>query len=99
MLEVTHQLGFQSFENQSICSFSLPVRLRMGDRSVIDPRALGSTKGSEFVRVEVRSIIHDDVVRNTISEYQFPDETHSSTWFKVFNGLRLDPLGKLVDCH
>ena len=59
----------------------------MSDRGVIDSRALGSTKGSEFIRVEVRPIVRDDVVRDTISEYQFPDETHSYTCFKVFNGL------------
>ena len=71
----------------------------MGDRSVIDPRALGSTKGSELIRVEVRSVISDDAVQYAISEYQLPDEAHSSTCFKVFNGLGFDPLGELVDCY
>ena len=71
----------------------------MGDRSVIDPRTLGGTKGSEFIRVEVLSVVHDDIVWHTISEYQLSDETHGSTCFKVFNRLGFDPLGKLVECY
>ena len=71
----------------------------MGDRSVIDPRALGSTKGSELIRVEVRSVISDDAVRHAISEYQLSDETDGSACSKVLHGFGFDPLGKLVDCY
>ena len=99
MFQVTHQPGFQSFENQPICPLGLPIRLRMSDRSVIDSRALGGTKGSEFFRIEVRAVICDDAVWDAISEYQFPDETHRCTCSKVFNGLGFDPFGELVDCH
>ena len=99
MFEVMHQPRLQSFENQSIRPLGLSIRLRMSDRSVVDSRALGGTKGFEFFRIEVRAIIHDDAVRDAISEYKFSDEANNSTGVKVLDWFSLNPLGELVDCH
>ena len=71
----------------------------MGDRSVVDSCALRVAEIPEFFRVKVRPIIRNDAVRDSISEYQFPDEANSSTGVKVLDWFSLNPLGELVDCH
>ena len=57
MLEITHQSGFQSLENQAIGSLCLSIRLRMGDRSVVDSCALRVAEIPEFFRVKVRQYL------------------------------------------
>ena len=99
MLEIAHQSGFQPLEDQTICSFGLPIRLRVRNGCVIDPSALEGAKCSELVRIKVGAVICDNAVRNSISEYQLLDETDGSACSKVFDGLGFDPLGELVDCY
>ena len=56
-------------------------------------------KGFELVEIEVRPIISDDAVRNSISEYQLSDEADSSVGIKILDRLSFNPLSELVDCH
>ena len=71
----------------------------MRDGHVVDLSALRCTERLELIRIKVGAVICDDVVRNSVSEYQLSDETAGSACSKVFDGLGFDPLGKLVDCY
>ena len=51
------------------------------------------------MRIEVRPVVSDDDVRNSISECQFSDEADGSTGFKILDRLGFNPFGKLVDCY
>ena len=99
MLEVMHQPGFQSLEDQTICSLCLPIRLRMHDQRVVDLSTLGGAECSELIRIKVGAIIRDNAVRDSISEYQFSDETDGNAWVKVFDRLGFNPFGEFVDCY
>ena len=77
MLEVTHQSWFQPLKDQTICCFCLPIRLWVRDGCVVNPSALGHAKHSELIRIKVGAVIYDNVVRDSISEYQLSDETDS----------------------
>ena len=58
----------------------------MRNRRVVDPSALGSTKRLELIIIKVGAVIYDNVVRNSISEYQLLDETDSGACTKVLDG-------------
>src|SRR5215216_1762249 len=99
MFEATHQSRLQPSKDQTICPFSLPIRLRVRNRRLVNPSALRSAESSEFFRVKVRTIVRYDAVRDAISEYQPSNETDSHTRIQTLDGLGLNPFGKLVDCH
>ena len=78
MLEIVHQSGFQPLKDQTIRPFRLPILLSVRNRRVVDLSALGSTEFLELIRIKVGAIICDNVVRDSISEYQLSDETDGS---------------------
>ena len=71
----------------------------MSNRSIVDSSALRGAENSELIGIEVRSVVRDDAVWDSISERQFSDKTDSGASVKVLDGFGFDPFGKLVDCN
>ena len=71
----------------------------MSDRSIVDSSALRSAKSSKLIGIEVRPVVRDDAVWDSISECQFSDKTNSGAGFKILDRFSFDPFGKLVDCN
>ena len=69
----------------------------MRDRSIVDSSALRGAESSVFIGVEVRPVVRDDAVWDSISECQFSDKTDSGACIKVLDRFSFDPFGKLVD--
>ena len=66
---------------------------------MVDSSALRGAESSELIRIEVRPIVSDDALWNSISECQFSDKTDSGAGLKVLDRFSFDPFGKLVDCN
>ena len=64
---------------------------------VVDSSALGSTKRLRLIGSKIGA--SDNAVRDSISEYQLPDEADSSAGIKILDGFSFNPLSELVNCH
>ena len=71
----------------------------MSGRSIVNSSALRGAESSELIGIEVRSIVRDDAVWDSISDCQFSDKTDSGASIKVLDRFSLDPFGKHVDCN
>jgi hypothetical protein len=69
MNKFAHESRLQSLKDEAIRSLRLTVRLGVRNGCVIHPSALSGAKVSELLRVKIRTIVCDDTVGNSISEY------------------------------
>ena len=71
----------------------------MRDRCVVDLSTLGGAECSELIRIKVGAIIHDNTMRDSISECQLSDETDGSAGIETLDGFGFDPFSEHVDCY
>ena len=75
--------------------FYLSIRLRVCNERIVDPSALGRIEHLELIRIKVGAIICDNAMRNSISEYQLPDEADGGAGIQILDWFSLNPLVNL----
>jgi hypothetical protein len=86
-------------KHECVCSFHLPISLRMRHGAHIQPNVVIITEPLKLSLSKVRSVISYDAVRVTIPEDDIFQELDSSVSIAFSDRFNLEPLGKFIDHH
>jgi len=98
-VESVEDVCLESLEDHAVGAFDLAVSSWMSNRSLVDYDVVSVAEVSKLLPGEVSPVVGDNIVRNAESVDDVEEELDHLFRVDVGDGLRLYPLGELVDCY